>query len=126
MSGQMTIFDLLYPERINPIREVARRTSPYWTTSRNKLIDQLNKDPDINTWSKAVKDEYCPYGYAGGYGYGGDPNTLEGWTMRTNHIVTEYYDEEGKRQERAYSWADFAREIADMIWCNEYKREVTE
>ena len=120
MTGQMTIYDLLYPERINPIREVAKRSRPYWTTSRLELIDLCNTDPDIKTFAAAVKHEYSPYGFAGHFGGSGEPNTIEGWDMLTNIVKIYFYDAEGKRTERAYSWEDFAREIADLIWSGEY------
>ena len=58
MTGQMSIYDFLYPERINPIREVARESGPMWTHSRKKLIDFANTDPDIKTFAKAVKYHY--------------------------------------------------------------------
>ena len=123
MNGQMTIFDLLYPKRINPIREVAKRSRPYWKESKQKLIDLCDTDPDISIWSKAVKDEYCPYGCAGHYGGDDKPNTLIGWDMGSSKIKTIFNDNENQRQERWYSWADFSREIADMIWSGEYEEE---
>lgn len=123
MNGQMTIFDILYPKRFNPIEEVAKQSGPYWTTSRRKLIDLCNTDPDIKLFSKAVRHEYCPHGFAGHRGFGNGPNSLYGWDMTAKHIKTYYYDAEEKERERIYSWDDFAREIADLIWCDEYKED---
>lgn len=120
MQGQMSIYDLLYPDRINPIAEVAKKASPNWTTSSRKLIDLCNTDPDIKLFAKAVKNEYCPNVFAGHYGGDPSPNNLQGWEMRNNIIIAWYYDTEGKRQERKYSWEDFAREIANLIWSGQY------
>lgn len=124
MQGkQMTLYDLLYPTRINPIVEVAKNAGPYWTTSRQKLIDLCNTDPDIKLFAKAVKEEYCPHGFAGHYGGDHSPNTMQGYEMRIDKITTWFYDPEGERQERIYSWEDFAREIADLIWSGQYEED---
>ena len=37
MPEQMTIFDMLYPEKINPVRELIRTTDPYRIDSRRCL-----------------------------------------------------------------------------------------
>ena len=126
MSGQMSIFDILYPERINPISEVAKHSGPMWVTSRQALIELCNTDPDIKTFAQAVRHHYCPYGAVGHWGGDGKPNTMRGCDMRTDSIKTEYYDAEGKYQERMYSWEDFAREIMDLIWSGEYERRAKE
>ena len=123
MDGQMRLFDWLYPDQLNPLREVAKNAGPYWTTSRQKLIDLCNTDPDIDIFAKAVKEEYCPYGLSGHYGGDGKPNTMEGWDMTSGKIMTYFWDAEGLRKERRYSWKDFAIEISDLIWANEYGRE---
>lgn len=117
---QMTIFDVLYPERIDPVKEVAKMADPYWTTSRQKLIDLCNTDPDIEDFAAAVKHEYSPYGFAGHYGGDDKPNTMIGYTMRTNLIEMEYIDNAGKKIRTVCSWEDFTREVADMIWSGEY------
>lgn len=122
MTGQMSIFDILYPDRINPIREMAEHSGPMWTHSRKKLIALAHTDPDIKTFAKAVKHHYCPYGFGGHYGGNGKPNTMKSWEMRNNNIQTVYYDSEGKEQERIYSWEDFAREIWDLIMSGKYER----
>lgn len=122
MTGQMTIFDFLYPERINPIREVAKHSRPMWTHSEGKLIAFANTDPDIKTFAKAVKHHYYPYGFRGFYGGDGKPNTMKSWEMRNTNIKTVHYDSEGKEQERIYSWKDFAREIWDLIMSGEFER----
>lgn len=119
-GSQMTIFDIIYPEKLNPIREVAKRSGAYWKSSREKLIEYCNKDPDIRDWAKAVRHEYCPYDCSGHYGGDGTPNTLQSWDMRPDLIKVIYYDETGQTQTRMYSWEDFAREIADLIWSHEY------
>lgn len=120
MQGQMDLFDWLYPDRINPIREVAKIAGPYWTTSRKKLIDLYNTDPDIGVLAAAVREEYCPYEAAGHYGLGGDKNSLQSYDMRRGWIHVRWKDETGKRQIKMFRWEDFAREIADMIMSGEY------
>lgn len=120
MNEQMTIFDVLYPERINPVREVAKQASPYWETSKQKLINLCNSDPDIKPFAKAVRNEYCPYGCAGHYSRENVPNRMQNYDMRSDLIWIEYTDERGEWHKNAYSWEDFAREIADMIWSGEY------
>lgn len=120
MNEQMTIFDVLYPERINPVREVAKKAGPYWTTSKQKLIDLCNADPDIKTFARAVRHEYSPYGFAGYYGGSDEPNTLVKYDLNTSLIKMVYNDGAGRRTEAVCSWEDFARELSFMIWAGEY------
>lgn len=124
MSGQMNIFELLYPDRINPIAEVAKIAQPYWKDSREKI--KRFQDSDIKILAKVVRHQYCPYGASGHYGCGGDPNTLSGYDMRSDVIYVEWLNEEKERNRRAYSWEDFAREIADLIWSGNYEEENNE
>ena len=119
MNGQLTIFDMIYPNRIDPLHEVIKRARPYWTTSRDdikKYHDDLTLGKiDMKGFATSVKYEYCPYGFAGAYGMNGEPNTLIGYDMITRDIRAEYKDEHGERQTRIYSWEDFARELDYMI-----------
>ena len=46
MPEQMTIFDMLYPEKINPVRELIRTTDPYWAYSKRTLIEECYKGLD--------------------------------------------------------------------------------
>ena len=124
MGEQITIFDVLYHDRLDPIKEVAKQAGPYWITSRQKLIDLCNTDPGIDLFAKAVRHEYCPYGLSGRLGGSGEPNTMEGWDMTPRNIKTSFWDAAGERKERIYSWRDFAREVADLIWSGEYMQEV--
>ena len=123
MEGQMTIFDLLYPDRIDPIREVAKYSKPMGMRSRQLLIDIYNKGVDVKLFAKAVRHEYCPYGAYGHASPTKEPNTMSGFDMRSSIIRVEYNDEKAQRQERWYSWEDFARAIGDMISRGEYRRE---
>lgn len=124
MNGaQITIFDLIYPDKINPIREVAKQASPYWTTSKKKIIDLCDDDPDIKAFAKAVRHEYCPYGCAGHYSRNNVPNRMQNYDMRADLINVCYTDEQGNYQKRSYSWEDFAREIADLIWSGQYEED---
>lgn len=116
---QLNLFDQLAKE-FEPLREVATRAGVYWTTSERKLVELCDTDPDISIWTKAVKEEYCPYGYAGYYGGDGEANSLESWEMKPRTIKIVYFDKHGIKQTMIASWADFAREIADLIWRGEY------
>lgn len=113
--------DLFYQlaDVFDPLREVATRAEPYWTTSERELVGLYDTDPDISIWTKAVKDEYCPYGYAGYFGGDGEPNSLESWEMKPRTIKIEYFDKHGIKKTMIASWPDFAREIADLIWREE-------
>lgn len=125
MNGQMTVFDWLEPDRIDPIREVAKHGSVYWTDSRKKIIDLCRERPDVKTFARALRREYSPYGCNGHYGGDHAPNTMVGWNMAASLIKTEYIDSMGERQERVYSWEDFARVVDEMIQSGEYKEERT-
>lgn len=125
MQGQITIFDWLEPDRIDPIREVAKHAGPYWTDSRKKLIAQFREGMDVKTFARAVKQEYSPYGCNGHYGGNDEPNTMLGWDLQTSRIKTIYIDSMGERQERAYSWEDFARVVGEMIQSGEYREKQT-
>lgn len=117
---QITIYDILYPERIDPVKEVAKMADPYWTASRQKLIDLCNTDPDIEDFAAAVKHEYSPYGFAGHYGGDDKPNTIRGYNLLSGNIRILYFDNAGELMKAACSWKDFARKIADMIRAGEY------
>lgn len=123
MDGQMSIYDLLYPDRINPLRECAKRASPQWVQSRGDLIRLAKEDSDVERWTRHVRHEYCPYGLNGHYDANTKPNTLTKWDMRTEDITIAYNDPEGNRREIIRSWQDFAREIMDLIWSGEYREE---
>ena len=119
MIGQMTIFDVLNPHQLNPLREVARKATPYWKTSRNKII-KADKS-DIYAFSNVVKNEYCPYEGAGSCGRSiKQMNELDGWDFKRGRIIVVYYDETGKRQTGKYLWVNLAREIAELIARGEY------
>ena len=111
----------LHPERIDPLKEVARTADPYWAGSRRKLIDLVNTDPDISTLAAAVRHEYAPYGAAGSCGLGGPENSLQAYDMRAGWIHVRWTDETGRKQIKMFKWEDFAREIADLIRSGEYK-----
>ena len=123
MTGQMSIYDLLYPDRINPLRECAKRASPQWVQSRGNLIRLAKEAPDIERWTRHVRHEYCPYGLNGHYDGNDKPNTLTKWDMRTDDIIIAYNDPEGNKREIIRSWQDFARELMDLIWSGEYREE---
>ena len=120
MTGQIDIFQILYPERISPIRQAAKRATPYWTTSAEKIARAVNEDLDIKTLANIVKHEYCPYGYASAYGIGEGPNTIFEYKLKTNLIEVGWRDATGNERINMYSWEDFAREIGDLVLSGEY------
>lgn len=124
MDEQMTIFDVLYPDKINPLRELIRSIEPYWVYSKRRLIEMYNEDPDLRDargFAKAARQQYCTYGVRGHYQFDKEPNTLQSWDMKKDTINISYNDSQGQKHERIYSWEDFARELADMIRTGEYK-----
>lgn len=118
MTGQMTIFDYL-PRPFDPVRCVAMAAGAHWTDGKDQLIKFCNTDPDIEPWTQMVRHQYCPYGACGYYGGGGDPCSIKGWEMRTDHISVEFIDASGTKQTQTIGWDEFAREIADIIWSND-------
>ena len=123
MTGQLSIYDLFYPDRIDPLRECARRASPQWVQSRGDLIRLANEDLDIERWTRHVRHEYCPYGLIGHYSMSDRPNALTSWDMRTEDITITYNDPEGVSHTIIRSWQDFAREVMDLIRSGEYSKE---
>lgn len=126
MTGQMSIFDVLYPNRIDPLTETAKRAGVYWTHSED-MIRKYQKALvtgriSIKEFARAVRHHYCPYGFAGFYGGDDNPNTMRAWEMRPKNIKTIHIDSDGKKQERIYSWEDFAREIDLLIDTGKYGR----
>ena len=123
MTGQLSIYDLFYPDRIDPLRECARHASPQWMQSRGDLIRLANEDPDIERWTRHVRHEYCPYGLNGHYSMSTKPNALTSWDMRTEDITITYNDPEGVSHTIIRSWQDFAREVMGLIRSGEYREE---
>ena len=119
MTGQMTIFDFI-PRPDDPIRNAILAMSPYWTTSRQKIIDAYCNGKDL---TKVCKEEYCPYEFSGHYG--GDFGkkgvfTLIGWDMRTKGIKFIY----DPYMVETMTWAEFGKRIADLIRTGDYLTEV--
>lgn len=120
MIGQMTIYDLMPERTFDPLREVARRATPYWTTSWRDLAAILKTCNCQNEWAAAVKHEFSPYGHAGHYGCSG---RLIGWNLNTDLIEITFRSENIKDLRpvvRKYSWSDFAEEIAKRIMEGDY------
>ena len=123
MNEQMSIFDMLYPDPIDPLRELIRSTEPYWVYSRKRLIEIYRENPDtmdLRRLAQACRQQYCTYGERGHYKDDKEPNALQSWDMKKDTINISYNDSQGKKHERIYSWEDFARELVDMIWTGEY------
>ena len=115
IEGQMSIFDFI--ERPDdPIRNAIRHMRPYWTNSRQTIIDAYRSGKNF---IKTVKHEFCPYGFSGHYG--GDFGkrgvfTLIGWTLETNKVIFEY----DPRMVETMTWKEFADHIADLIRKGEF------
>lgn len=109
MIGQMTIWDLMPVKKVDPLLEVALMASPYWTTSWEDLTEMLAEEPTITEWTKAVKKEFCPYGYAGHYGAAGP---VPEYTMKNGYIeLATTLDGERRR----YKWSEFAERVRELI-----------
>lgn len=124
MSEQMNIFDMLYPDKINPVRELIRSTDPYWSYSKRTLIEKCYDGLDERSpreFAESARFHYCMYGMRGHYQEDKEPNTLQSWDMTKKLITIEYNDAGSNKHKRVYSWEDFARELADMIRSGEYK-----
>lgn len=122
MIQQLNLFDQI-EKRFDPLRETATRARLYWTTSAKTLVDLCNEDPDIERWTKAVKNEYCPYEFAGHWGADNGPGTLIGWELRRKNVTIRYLDKYGTTQIMVATWQDFAREIADLIWSGDFQED---
>ena len=120
---QLHLFDFLYPEILNPLREVAKRARPYWVSSRSDLIKLRRQSPNMIDWTMAVKHEYCPYGGAGHYGSGAGANTLEGWVMSYHGVKVMWIDENGRHDQRTYAWSHFANQVKHLIDAGEYEED---
>lgn len=124
MPEQMTIFDMLYPDKINPVRELIRTTDPYRIDSRRCLVESCYEGLDERSpreFAEKARFHYCMYGTRGHYREDKEPNALQSWDMKKDTIEISYNDSQGQKHERVYSWEDFARELADMIRNGEYK-----
>lgn len=114
MIGQMTIWDLMPAEEevaLDPLRQVALMASPYWTTSWEDLTATLMTEPTITEWTKAVKKEFCPYGFAGHYGADGP---VPEYTMKNGYIeLATTLD--GERRRYSYKWSEFAERVRELI-----------
>lgn len=120
MNEQMSIFDMLYPEKINPIRELIRTTDPYWAYSKRFLIEK-SYERSIRDFARSARWHYCAYRIRGHYEEDQKPNAIQSWDMREFTIKIVYNDAGNTRHEMIISWEDFARELADMIRSGEYK-----
>lgn len=120
----MTIFDMLYPDKINPVRELIRTVEPYWVYSKRILIEKCYEGLDERSpreFARSAQLHYCTYGIRGHYEEDQKPNTIQSWDMTKDLITIEYNDAGSNRHKSVYSWEDFARELADMIRNGEYK-----
>lgn len=118
MNGQMSIFDFI-PLQDDPIRNAIKHMSPYWTSSKQTIIEAYYTGKNF---VETVKHEYSPYGHAGHYG--GDFGkkgvfTLTGWELKANGIIFQY---DPYRVEKI-TWADFARHVANLIRTKEFLSE---
>ncbi len=119
MDVQMSMFDVI-TEDIDPLEEVAKRAGVYWATSRKRLTELQSGNVSAEEWTKAVKEEYCPYEMAGAWGHGNGPNTLDGWEMKTGGIKTWHIGNNGDYVKNVYKWREFAEAVARLIAKGEY------
>lgn len=110
MEHQMSLFEIT---DYDPVRGVAFMSTPYWTTSREKIAKAV--DEEIKSFTKTVKEEYCPYGFVGHYGAANECPAVEEYEMKAAGINITYLDAEGYRQVTKCKWRDFARAIAELI-----------
>jgi len=119
MPGQLSLFDL--PGEPSPAEYVASISSPYWTTSWDKIKAVMAQD--IKDITHVVKNEFCPYGCAGHYGSDGK---YIGYDMRPGRItvyLSPVHEDEYSGGEVKVKWEDFAREVIDLIWKGERGKE---
>lgn len=110
MEHQMSLFE---NTSFDPIKHVARKASPYWTDSREKIIAEVKSSP--LHFTEIVRGEYCPYGYSGHAALLDDCPGVEEWELKPNIIKVVYLDAEGYRHRQEYKWKDFARAVAELI-----------
>lgn len=121
MNGQISLWSMEDVNKITPERYVAITASPYWTTSRKTIIDAVLREESIKEVTRVVKKEYSPYGASEHYGSDGE---YFGFDLRNSHIkVYKNTADDYVRDYVTLSWEDFAREIAFMVYANEYKEE---
>ena len=108
IPGQLSLF--AEPE-LTAAQYVAVTASPYWKTSWEKI--RAVQDEDIDVITQTVKDEFCPYEYAGHYGSDG---RYIGYTMKRRRIEVLFPNSEVREK---VTWEDFAREVIDLIWRGE-------
>lgn len=118
MDEQLTIYDFICPKQFDPLMALVKRASVYWTSSRQKIIDSL--DADINAFTAIVKDQYCPYGYAGGYIHDGIPNKIDEFTFRDDRIDIEWTDESGIYRKGKFTYKAFAKAVKNTILRGDY------
>ena len=121
MDGQISLFDFLNPERFDPLKALVKRGSVYWTHSRQLIIDSVDKD--INEFTRIVKHEYCPYGYAGAYIHNRTPNKIDEFTFRDDRIDIEWTDEGGIYRKGKFTYKAFARAVKEAIIAGTYKED---
>lgn len=123
MEGQISLFDILEPNRFDPMKALVSMASPYWTTSRQTIIEEVNNGAGTDAMAEVVKKEYCPYGYSGSYRHDYIPNTIDEWTFKTNKIHVEWTDAAGQQQKQDFSYKDFARVVVEAILAGTYEVE---
>lgn len=117
MNGQISLWSMEDVNKITPERYVANTAGPYWTDSRKKIIEAVEREATIEEVTRIVKKEYSPYGCHGHYGFSED---YCGYDLNTKNIKVY---KTGLDDYVTISWEDFAREIAFMVYANEYKEE---
>ena len=114
-SRQMTIFDFLVDPG-DPIRNAIKHMTPYWTSSKQTILDAYYSG---RNFARTVKHEYSPYGHA--CHYGGDFGkkgifTLHGWELKNNKVIFLF----DPFKVESMTWEAFAEQIADLIQSGEF------
>lgn len=108
---QLSLFD--DPE--TPERFVARISHPYWKGSAKMIAEAVRSGCTLNELTEIVKHEYCPYGFAGHYGF---HDQYDGYDMTPGNITIHKKDGDSR-----ITWRSFAKVIAEMVESGEYKEE---
>ena len=124
MSGgsytQLTLFDWLGEVTpFSPLAEVVRKATAGYG-SRAKLTAMVKNGARLGELARAAQWEYAPYGFAGHYGAGNGPNTVESWSMTPKGIRVQWESDAGPLLEKSFTWSQFAETLRDMVQRGEY------
>lgn len=111
---QISLFEA--PTQYDPLAELVTVAGAYWTTSRKRIREAIRQNTDTETLAEIVRDEYCPYGFAGHYGAERQLPGLCEWEFWAQRITYKYLDADGNQQSGKCNWKQFADAIRRHIW----------